>query len=290
VHLPGREPLVGAGVTLPARRSEVRLTDARGGVGRREGLVSAVARGAARGLEGPPAPRPARVAVGAALRPVLGHAVLLGEADRAVAGGADPRGHVRGGDGRARIAVLLDVVLTVAVRADGSVLAAARVGLAVSACAVVRGLLGMAFRAGLRDPVTAHLRSGVRAALHHVGSMAVHAVGGPRVAPEKGSAVNALLVRSDEPRARGHARAHVGIVQVAREAELLLLPLVARAVLGGACLGDRVLMTGRALRSAPDARRRGAALLGGGGLAHPVVVALLAAAPPPPLAVRDGEL
>ena len=114
---PGAKRAPGAGVALAAGLDEVLLADLRGGVGGGQDVVGAVAARAVRDVDRAALHREAVEALVERLEAVALDAVLLREAERAVAGRADLLGDVRRGDRGERVVGLQDAVLAVAGRA-----------------------------------------------------------------------------------------------------------------------------------------------------------------------------
>ena len=94
---------------------------------------------------------------------------------------------------------------------------------------------------------------GVGALLHVVAAVAAHAVRGLGIALQQGGAVDALVVGGDEPRRRRGPRPHIGIVAVARQAELLLRPLDRERIRRARDERDRAAMARQAVWRALDA-------------------------------------
>ena len=275
VDLGGAEALVGAGVTArgAARLRQIGRCDARGRVRGRKDVVRAVAAGAVGDLDGAAPRREPVKAVLERLRPVPRQAPLFRQRHRGVTRRARESGDVGGRDGRAGVLRREDGVLAVAVGACGRVRIALVEAHPVDAGVVLAALGLVAPAADLLDVHLVDRRDRVESVPGVVRAVAIDAGRGPRVPPQERGAMDALLVRRDEARARRHLLPHDLVLHVAGHAQAFLGELARGEVRDGSG-GQRFAVAGQTGQRPRPGRPRTAVLgreepLGDVGMAVP---------------------
>lgn len=130
----------------------------------------------------------------------------------------------------------------------------------VNAAAVLGGFPLVAGPAGERDVPLADPGRGVEALLHLMTAVAVHAVGGLRVAAQQRLAMDTPFVSPDKAGRGTHAFADLGIVEVTRQAHPFLGDLVFDGFAIGADDGQRLGVAGQAGRGPRHPGDLGAAM------------------------------
>ena len=256
---------------LAAGGGEVRFGKPGARVGGWQNVVRAVAARAVRHFRDAAAGRHAVEAVGKALGAVGRQRVLFVELERPVARRADARRDVGSRHEGLGIARPEDVVLPMAVGADGRVPHAARERGAVYAPGVLRRFRRVAPGAEVRNFGLADGRAGRERLAHPMAAMAVDARGSFIVSASEGFSMHAGLEGFDESGARHHGPDR-GVLQMAGEAHLLLVDL-SRGERDSAGLHDRLPVAGEAIRGALDGASPGQAVRRGAELLDDVVVA-----------------
>lgn len=158
--------------------------------------------------------------------------------------------------------MLINIMFTVAVGTDGGVGISFCDSHAMDALGKFAGFAGVAFSAGFGDMDLIHLGSRVKSFLHLVAAVAIDAVCGPGVSAIECAAVDALLVRRDKLCRRGCPCPDIGVIEMARQAELFLGGFGLKRIAPGIIQGDGILMAGEAVGGAFHAGGKRLAMLG----------------------------
>lgn len=226
VYRPPGEIFVGARMTGAAGGGQVGAVDRGCGVRGGEDVVDPVAARAVGHLHRSGARGQAVKAVVEGGEAVGVDAVLPGEPERIVAGGADFDRDVHGRHRGARVPDAVDVVLPVTIGAGGGIADPLSDRPSVNARLVGPGDLGVTAPAGVRDVPAADARGGVPGRPGVVGAVAVAARGRVEVARRERLAVHAVEVPGHEGGRESHFGPHRFVFEVALQTERRLLRLV----------------------------------------------------------------
>jgi hypothetical protein len=276
MHGPHGEACVGTGVTLAAGLHEVRLVYSRCRIEMRFDRVSVMAARAVHHFNRTATRRESVVAVGKGLKRFRGQSVFLREFERGMATRADLLGNVALVNGRIGVSVGLDLMLAVAVGADGRVEVALLERDGVNAAGVLGGRLFVAFRAGGGLVLLVDSGAGYDGTVHIVRAMAVDTVGRLGLALMQSRAMHALVEAGNKAVAAQRLVRDGRFFNVAGFAKLGLgeLELHRRSV---AAVGHGLLVAGQAERGVGAPGSEGLAVGGGGELFVRSLVAFAAA-------------
>lgn len=150
-------------------------------------------------------------------------------------------------------------MLSVAIRADGSVFDASLNSVPVDTRVEFLCNICVARPARGRDPLTVHACAGIGSLGHFVTSMAIHAVCRFAVSPQQGLAMNAVLIGRDEAGGRRRPRSDIRVIKMAGKTHTLLRNLQFLFVPVGFG-GDVITMAGQTSRTSGDSLPRSLAM------------------------------